>query len=255
MGPVSYVPEQSRTASSLSRHLVAAMSEGGDDDRVEEIMLGLLAGGDVTEPVVDGTVAWTTTHGSDDVADILGAALEWPAGREALLEGRFNLLAVGPDVSLDGNRTTLLLGSWERFEGHSIQADSRNAFLSLENARKRLNKPLGIMPDIDERALQLAKEIDDGGSASSAADSLLQTAVDRYQHNMNGWALYPRTLEDIVWPEELLDAPQVYVSIAVAVERHPDAAWSRNLILIAAHFPEKGRVATVPVAVPQVAAK
>ncbi len=244
VGKVEAVSSQSDMAHRLSPHLMKALVDD-DKERAEKVMMGFLAGWDIEAPVVNGSVDWVTTYGEDDIADLMATALAWPEGRFTLLNPEYDLLAVGETTA--GERHFLLAGGWDRFDGHSIEADSKKAFTSLTTARRKFKRPPGVMPLVDKTAQSLAQKVDSGAmTAGDAIDELGKFAVSQYQNGMMMWAIYPRTLDDIAWPEELLDAPAVYISLAVAVERHEELAWSREVILLVAHFPQNQRYAGTP---------
>ena len=244
LGTLQNAAKQSATATRLSLHLHQAV-EANDDERIERIMMGMLAGWDVDDPIVSGNVAMFSLNfeqakTAQDMAEVIGAAMQWPGSRSALMDKEYDLLAIGP-ADVGDQELSVFLGSWDRFDGHSIEDDAARALKSLKAARRKGLTVPGVMPEVDEKTKELAKEIDAGDiTAESAMDDLLEVAVQRYQHSMRAWTIYPRTLDDIGWPEELLENDTIYLSMSVAVEQHPSLAWSRKVVLIVAHVPNQG---------------
>jgi hypothetical protein len=235
LSPVQSAESQSLVAAKLSRVL---SSKKTNPQTTERVMLGMLAGWDVGRDVVDGSVHIARVHGADDIGQLVSAALTWPQGRMALLDRDKTLVAVGATFAPSG-ATTLLLGSWTPFSGHDVDADAKRVLEALTEARARFPAGTRALDVAQARGAAFVAAIESGEQAPpDALRAWMQETSQTARKSVRAWRLVPRSLDDIIFPDVLLNAPEVDVAIAVAMTRPKDSPWLRPAVLIVAHVPE-----------------
>jgi|GEM_PF-1182883 len=204
---------------------------------VDQMMLGLLAGWDVTETTLrDGDISWSVARGgTHSVGRLVNQALSAPIGRRVLLDPNTEVLAVGFFDRDEAGLNAAVYAAWETFSVRDPAQERRIALASLKRARG--GKKTGQMTAIDELVADAALSIDGGEDLSDIMNDALDQSASTMQASMMAHLVVTHDLYDIDWPDQLKHASKVFVSCAVAMYKPKSAPWGQYVIIVMAHYP------------------
>ncbi|MBK7861852.1 MAG: hypothetical protein IPJ65_25205 [Archangiaceae bacterium] len=61
---------------------------------------------------------------------------------------------------------------------------------------------------------------------------LMQDAVNTVQRPVRGWQFTASSLDEVSWPDELFDRPNLQVTMTIAPYKSPDLPWTQYLFLL-----------------------
>jgi hypothetical protein len=236
---------QSETSTRLAPHYFA--SESADDEVMDQIALGLLAGWQVKGTIRTGDFYSNELSGSLDPKRWLAFMLDEPLARRVLLDPQARSIAIGPEVRPETKTIGALINTYTFYESDDHRADIER-FLSNLNQHRR---GLGLRPVKVTSAPELASAVHGvkrHHDPQEALQTALERAVDRVERDVEGYYIEASDLEHVVFPDALL-RPSVTLAVSAAHHRYPDAAWG-TLTLLVVLFESRGRERTASVEKP-----
>jgi len=193
--------------------------------------------------------------GAGDVGELLAEMLITPAPRRALLAPGVRALAFGALRVPAHNFLGALVATYEPFGDVPPEVDAREVIDALNVARAERGvgpAELELLP-ADTRA-EMDKLLAARGSAKDALRVVLQRAVKLAGRSMNGSVLQASSLEELPFPDELLQQSPLAVFVVVTHHRAKGEAWGRYVVVLAypgeggkrAPSPPKGGAAAPP---------
>jgi len=232
--PVTLSNAESATAGRLVNQYFTASRTNGQEETVDRIALGLMAGWNTNGMIRDGQFLSRMTSRSHDVGRWLEIALASPFSRATLLSIDIDEIAVGATFVSESGGLAALVTGYRYYHGNDHGDDVRRIYARLVNARKRLGlKPLlrlAGMREVMDGQLSLVQ----GGRvhASTALRTSLQEGTARFGAGMRGYVIETLSLDALEIPEEVLRRPDLYVEVAVTHYKPPGAAWAQLVILV-----------------------
>ncbi len=234
MSPLALSERQSRDAAQLAPHFFASMiggnqpMPGGPGSAADVVALGMMAGWNVEGVVQRGafTAAWVTQ--SDDLDRLLSTALEFPVGREVLLD---------PDPKSPS--IAALFSTYVLFAEEEHDAFVKQVYERLAAARaERGQRPPDRLGELAPLATQAASRIQAGVMPKQALDEFVGQSMEQLQRSVSGWILEINELSQLEFPEDFLTKPSLGISVSVAHRRPEGDPWGRYVVLFVAAEPE-----------------
>jgi hypothetical protein len=183
--------------------------------------------------VRDGTFASAVVPGTS-LDELLGAALDAPGTRSALLEPKWELVALGAVRGPDS--TGLLVTTWEPYKNTDPAAVQKVVFEALKKERQRRGfKGLGEVGMESAVAAANAK-LAAGNDANQVVKTLLNETVNAMQRDFRAWTLETSDPQNIPWPPELLTPKETYVAVAAGTSLKKGSPWATTTVVIVAHI-------------------
>lgn len=241
LDPVALDTAQSELAAQLAPHFFAALFGLETESKMDLVVLGMMAGWQVEGMVEAGhfTAAWTMR--SNDLGHLLADALEFPAGREALLAADVDRLAVGPLLESKNGRESMaaVFGTYALFPARAHDSLARRVYERLESERRaRGRPPPERLVDVAMQCHQAVIRVQAGLDPGDAMNALLQESVDVLQRPVTGWISEVADIEELEFPKEYLEDPSLGVAVAVGYHRREGEPWARYVVLIVVAEPE-----------------
>ena len=202
-----------------------------DDELVDRIALGVMAGWRVEQEIMHGTFASSIVEGTT-VSELLAEMLESPGYRRNLLSPRAGVAAVG--LFQEGPLLGAVLSTYG-----SIQAptwpDTANKVLTALNGQRQRNgkKPVQwvLLPSTSEPtyAEAVSKRQYD---SEEALERFMSQAATITRRGVRGWRIPAFDLDDITWPADVLSKEQLDVMFVVTTERDEQEPWGRYVLLM-----------------------
>jgi hypothetical protein len=232
---VALAPRESEVATRVGPHYFAAISGGESELIADQVVLGLRAGWEIDGDVLSGDFTAGALTQTDDLGRLLDHVLERPSGREALLGHAARLVAIGPVVAPEQHVLAMVASSYTLFGGANHVADAQRVLGRLTKARidAKMSAPLKIA-SIEPYAQEAAERVQRGELRPTAAlKRMLEKSADALTGvPLHGWVFEASTLDDVLFPRELLWYPIAGVSIAVTHYRPKNSPWSRLVVFI-----------------------
>ncbi len=227
-------PAQSATADRLIAHFLHGAA-GVASATLETATLGMLAGWDVEDPVRSGDVFWDWQSDSLDINRLLGHMVAYPEGRAVLLHADADTLAIGSTIDRRDDRSVLalLLAAYDTF-GKSDSAATGQAILSAlaaARASRRRAAPTEL-PEISALCGEAAENIASGSDPEQVLNGLLRRSAETTLGTVGGWLTETNRLDNIEFPDTLLEPADLSVGIGVAMHRAAGEPWGRYLVSI-----------------------
>jgi hypothetical protein len=236
---------QSHVNQRLVPHLYQA-STGGDEDLVDQIGLGVLAGWEVGGIIRDGGIYWGSVTSTRSPGRYLTYALESPLARFILLDPSMTRVAVGVEA-LAPSGAMALLTTYSFFHSKDHTAEENKVFAELDK-RRRARKRMPPRRVAKERGLETALaqvasgETNTGDALADALDYVSKTA----RRSVAGWVVETSDIKQITWPESLLDKEPLEVEIGVTHYKAPGGAWGQYVILVLFYESGSSNTASAP---------
>jgi hypothetical protein len=239
--PVALDAGQSETATKLAPHFFASVYGGEDELTADLVVLGMIAGWTVDGIVQTGhfSAAWALR--TNDLADLLATALELPGGRETLLAGDVQRIAIGPMLRTEKDREWIaaMFGTYSLFSEKAHEKVANRVFEKIaEERRRRGVEPPERLPDLVPLCEVAASAVQGGQDPRDAMNALLQRSVDVLERPVSGWVTEVTDIESLSLPEEYLKRPSLGVAVAVSHRRAKGDAWGRYVVLLVLADPE-----------------
>jgi len=241
LDPLVLDAAQSEMASELAPHFFAAREGHTSAVVADMVVLGMLAGWTVDGIVQAGHFASAWALRTTDLSDLLATALEFPWGRETLLAGDVERIAIGPILATEQGKESLaaVFGTYALFSEKHHDAMARRVVEKLEAERRRRGveapEELGDVTLVCQR---VASAVQAGEDPTDALDALLQQSVDVLQRPVAGWLAEVSEIDGLEFPEEYLARPSLEVAVAVTHRRKPGDPWGRYVVMLVVADPE-----------------
>jgi hypothetical protein len=241
LSPVALDRGQSATAAELAPPFFASLFGRAPEYNAEMVILGMLAGWSVDGIVQSGhfTASWVLR--SNDLQRLLAAALEEPAGREALLAAEIDRLAVGPMLETAAGRESLaaIFGSYSVFseEDHAASVSAVMEKLGSLRALRGLAPPSSI-EEVAPLCSEAASRVASGEVPRDVMRDLLGQVVEILRRPATGWIAEVRDLDELSFPDEYLTRPSLGLALAVSHREEPGEPWGRWVVMVVVADPE-----------------
>lgn len=233
--PVELDAPQSATASRLAPFFFAALLRRQPEVQADVIVLGMLAGWRVQGTVEAGHVTSAWVARSTDLSELLGAALEYPVGRETLMAQDIQRIAVGGLLATDEGREGMaaLVGTYSLFSGaaHAELADRVMEQLAAARAARGLAAPRKLHR-LDSLCHDASVAVSAGEAADEVLNALLRGSVQIVRRPVSGWLAEVSDLSALEFDDLLLDEPDLAVAVSVSHRKEPGDAWGRYVVML-----------------------
>lgn len=234
--PLQLSAAQDQLAHQLAPALLTAAvaDDTTHEQRFDQIMLGLLAGWDVTGGTIRGAQLTTGLHvGDADPASWLADALERPLGRAVLLDPEADVLAVGallqPQPSLVAGAA--ITYSFFRPEPQpGVYAQQVLARLTRVRSARGLGETQ-LLPTPTPLARELGRIAQGELEARAALENVLRDQAATARHKVRGVLWETQDLDHSGLPPELLVPGVLKLSAGVSFARAHGGAWGQYSVL------------------------
>lgn len=232
--PATLAPAQSVAVDGVSPPFFAG-TETGDDELLDQISLGVVAGWDITGGFIrDGN--FVAILGPSDARSWLTAALEQPMARRTLLDPRADQIALAATLDDPFPGAGVLAATYEMFDPATRQADAQ-AVIDALNAHRRAR---GVAPAIVNNDIveleQAANNIAAGMHPGEALDIALYRLAARGLNAQGAWGFTTSIAEPPLLPE-LVTPPSLAVGVRAIHYHLPGSNWGFFVLLFVA-FPD-----------------
>ncbi len=211
----------------------------------DQVALGMIAGWSVDGILQTGRFTWSAVSQTNDVGQLLSEALEYPGGREVLLAPDAERVAVGTVVESSGYYTSMavLVGTYSLFSQQVDAKDAEAVFVRFQKARlARGARAAARIEAIDPMIMTAAVMVQAGAEPKVALGDLLRSSSDLLRRPVNGWISMVSKLEDLEFPDDLLERPALEVAVGVSYHQPPGEPWGRYVVILVAAEPESHRL-------------
>ncbi len=228
LGPLQFAERQSRAHEKLAPYFFA----GGDDEEfLDDIALGLMAGWEVPGIIRDGSFYGAALSGTLSVERWLGHLLQYPGARTLVFDPSARVLAVGPLIDEKHASIGALLSTYSFYE--SDNHDQERQWLIERIAR--LRQARGTAParaTQDPELGEAARRVRKGAEVETALNDALSAISNRDRKSVQAMVLETLSLGDLVLPPELATRPRLEYAVEVTHTRRGGAAWGNLVIMI-----------------------
>lgn len=201
---------------------------GGDERLCDELALGIIAGWRVEKDIASGTFTSEISERPDGSLFLTHALLS-PATRATLFDPRASVLAIG----LFEEREVVggVLSVYRRLEAPAVEGLVKD----LDAARARLGRgpvkwvrlPGSGEASVAEAVHRRELDLEDG------LQRLMEASIAGTTRGAQGFTLIHSDLQNLQWPAEVLNRPEVEVVMAATTVRQPKAPWGTVVIFVA----------------------
>jgi hypothetical protein len=233
LAPLELSAAQSRVAARLAPYYFASVFGFAPGTSGDLVVLGLIAGWNVDGVVQSGGFAASWVVRSLDLDRLVANAIQYPAGRRALLDPDARWLAVGTVVRQDAPFLAGVFGTYALFDAAAHDDDARRVLEALDAARAARGKPpIEHLPKVASLGRLAAGRVQAGEAPPDVLNDLLRQSSQVLQRSVNGWLVETRELGEIVFPEALLESDRLELAIGVSHHKPKGEAWGRYVILL-----------------------
>jgi hypothetical protein len=235
--------KQSAVNQRLAPHFFEAALTG-NEDVLDTIGLGVLAGWDVAGLIRDGGVYWGVVTSTRSPARWLTYALESPLGRSILLDPEMTRVAIGAS-GLAPSGAMALVTTYSFFQTRDHSADETKVFRELSKRRQARRHSVPTRTP-RERALEraLARIATNDATTGQALELAMEEISGSESVGVSGWVVETTDLRQIRWPDDLLAKEPLDVEIGVTHYKAPGGAWAQYAVLVIIREPGGGRMAS-----------
>lgn len=232
--------KQSETATRLAPAYLLALTGQEPRETADKVALGMMAGWDVQGTVRHGRVTGAFAAQSQDVGDLLGAALEEPSGRYTLLDPEARAIAIGPVAHTEGDSTLLgaLIGTYSFFDEKEDHAAAEEAAYEklVRAAREHGIRDVTRADDLTSVAEEAAAAIHAGDwSPEHAMNSALGVAAGlKPGVQVGGLYMELSELDQLTFEDDFFKSASMRVGIAVTHYKPSDWPWGRYVVIVIA---------------------
>ena len=241
IGPLELDAEQSEVANELAPHFFASMFGHEPESQMDLIVLGLMAGWQVNGLVESGNFAAAWTMRSNDLNDLLAESLEFPSGRQALLDPNAERLAVGSLLETKRGRESMaaVFASYTLFTTEANDAMARQVFEQLVKERHaRERRAPERLEEVTVLCQAAAMRVQAGAEPRDAMGTLIQESARVLQRPVSGWVAEFSDVEEIEFPEDYLEDPSLGVAVGIGYRKPEGEPWGRWVVLLVVAAPE-----------------
>ncbi|HTA90591.1 MAG TPA: hypothetical protein VK745_13470 [Polyangiaceae bacterium] len=223
-------PRQSITDDRMAPYLYQTMN-GGDQQQLATITLGLLAGWDVNGLIRDGGIFCSSVNTSRNPSRWLTQALDSPLGRWVLLEPSMSRIGVGASELTPAGEMAVVT-TYSFFESSDHGADESAVVAELDRQRRAHGvAPVRRVPS--DTSMQRALRQVNGNALTSLAalDNVIHETVAARSHEASGYVVETTDVKYLKFDPLLLTASTLDVEVGVTHYRAPGAAWGQYVVL------------------------
>jgi len=232
LSPLSLLLEQSSSAHTLVPNLFDALRQD-DDDTSNDIVMGLLAGWDVQEDILDAHLRIAgVADGS--IVSLIEDMLESPGGRASLLDPDGNALALGEVREENGSLGAIML-VYEFVPQETYIRRIARAWRTINAARKLSKKsPIKRSKKVLSRSEKISKKIESGEwSYDKGVERLLDVVSAAYGNvSVYSYTYITHDLEDFSLHADLLDAKSAEAVVMVTPLKVEGYPWTLYTVVI-----------------------
>ena len=232
--------KQSATARELAPRYLLALTGEEPEETADKIALGMMAGWEVPGIVRHGRVAGAFSVQTQDVGDLLAAALELPNGRYTLLDPKARAIAIGPLSRAEGKMTMIgaLVGTYAFFdEQENLARGSDVAFGKLVRASRAHGvREVTRAGDLMQAAVEAARAVHRNElSLKRAMDAAMAAAASqRPGVEIAGLYLEVSDLDQVTFQDDFFKFASMSVGIALTTHKPRDWPWGRYVLIVVA---------------------
>lgn len=233
--PLVLVQAQSELLAKLHPHLREAHSKG-DRTRANEIMLGLLAGTRIEEPILIGNFSELTFEGVSDLQQLVEAGLEQPSIRISLLNPEATRIALVIHPGQSGEIRAGMFFTYTLAQQGERYLDQQWLYDLLDLDRQTSGLPgLSSLRGGSPALAEIAKDIAEGKHDPQAALSsgLQQIASANPGHEVLGFYTFSQDVKQLEFPPELMTERRLELAVHVELVEPANSPWASLLILFA----------------------
>jgi hypothetical protein len=199
------------------------------------IVLGLMAGWQVTGTIRDGTFFSAVVPNTHDAGRWVDLALSLPLGRHALLAHDIEEVALGPAVFGSPEALGAVACGYRFHHDDDHAADAAAVFGRIAAARARMGLPPprrlgGVGPTL---ARELARVRQGAVVPYDALRASLQMGAESSgARSLKGYLVEATSVDVVDLPPQFLSQPNMELEVAVTHYKPPGAAWAQLVILI-----------------------
>jgi hypothetical protein len=243
--PLVESKNQSAVASELAPHYFAAARGLSEEQNLDVIVMGMLAGWNVDGVLQTGhfTAPWVTQ--TNDVNRLLSEALQFPSPRAVLLAPDIERIAVGALIESDDENSALaaLVGTYSLFSEATHSDNAARVYAGFQSAREQRGlAPADRLEEIEVMSMAAASRVQAGAGQTDALNDLLQSSVDLLQRPVNGWIAEVSNLDDLEFPDDFVSRASVGIAVGVSYHKPANEPWGRYVVLLVAAGPKSHRI-------------
>jgi hypothetical protein len=233
--PLQITAEQSEIAKAVRPHFRAARA-AGDGALVDDIVLGLMAGWELDEPILDGNFSELEFESIGGREHLLEAALSQPGLRAALLDPRASRIAISIDSGEPNEIRAGMFATYSLAERGERPADEKWLFDLFDLARRTRKLPaLTPLDGASEPLADAAARI--GGGIRSVEEgldeALSKIAEQNPGHRVQGSLLFVQDVRQVEVPDEIMAAGNLDFAIHVELIESSRSPWASLLVVYA----------------------
>jgi hypothetical protein len=202
---------------------------------INTIVLGLMAGWQVTGTIREGTFFSVVAPNTHDAGRWVDLALSLPLGRHALLARDIDEVALGPALFGKPDALGAVACGYRFHHDDDHAADAAAVFGRIAAARARLglsppSRLGGVGPLLARELARVRQGVEVPYDALRA--SLQMGAEASGARALKGYLVESTSVEVVDFPPQFLSQPSMQVEVAVTHYKPPGAAWAQLVILI-----------------------
>jgi hypothetical protein len=230
---------ESAVAARLARpYFASALSPTGalfPTANTTTIVLGLVAGWQVTGTIREGTFFSAVVPNTRDAGRWVDLALSMPLGRHTLLARDIDEVALG--ASVFGSPQSLgAVACGYRFhhdDDHAADAAAVFGHIAAERARLGLSPPQRLGGAAPTMARELAQVRLGKMVPYDALQATLQTSAHASgSRTLKGYLVEATSIDLVKFPTQFLSLPNMHLEVGVTHYKPPGAAWAQLVILV-----------------------
>jgi hypothetical protein len=233
--PLQITAEQSAIAQAVRPHFRDARANG-DGARVDGIVLGLMAGWELDEPILDGNFAELEFESIAGREHLLEAALSQPGLRASLLDPRASRIAIAIDAGKPNEIRAGMFATYSLAERGDRPTDQKWLFDLFDLARRTRNLPsLSTLAGAPEALADAAARI--GGGIRSVEEGLDEALSEIAEQNpgrqVAGSMLFVQDVRQVEVPPEIMSAGNLDFAVHVELVESSKSPWASLLVVYA----------------------
>lgn len=234
LSPLTEVPAQSSAVAGLLPYYEGARVLG-NQAMLDEIVLGLMAGWELEEPILDGSVSSLTLEAVETHAQLLELVLYQPYVRANVLQPDIDRIALAIGDPAEASQLHSGLFSTYRLAKADPAAEA-SAFVDRVNYLRRVRGRTSAMP-LKSGPDALAKAgaaIARGRSPDQAINGALeQIASQNPGKQIQSLTTFVQDLSKLEMPKQLLGDGSLELAVHVQLVESKDSPWASMLVIVA----------------------
>ena len=229
------VPAQSSAVAGLLPYYEAARALG-NQGMLDEIVLGLMAGWELEEPVLDGNFSSLTLEAVETRAQLLELVLYQPYVRANVLQPDVDRIALAIGTPSEANQLRSALFTTYRL-AKADPATETQAFVERVNYLRRVRgrTSAGALASGSDTLAQAGAAVARGKATPTEAinAALEHIASQNPGKKIQGLTTFVQDLSKLEMPKELLAEGQLELAVHVELVQSEDSPWASMLVLVA----------------------